>query len=241
MAANVQLQETELLDAAVAWLQTRLPDSWEVSKANRTVTGGNPPQSRPLTDGAIDIKGTQGVQTTLAVEVKRSFSPRDVERILPGISQTLRTLAGNIPLLVVAPWLSKRTQELLTKEGINYIDLTGNARVNLDYPTLFIQTVGAERDPWPLQRPLANVRGPKAARLIRFLVDVTPPYGVREIATATELNPGYVSKLLEALDAEALVDRTKRGRVENVDINALLNRWATSYNLFTTNESFRFV
>ena len=64
---------------------------------------------------------------------------------------------------------------------------------------------------------------------------------MREIAKITQLNPGYVSKLLETLDAEALVDRSKRGRVDSVNIRALLNRWAESYNVFTTNESFRFV
>ena len=78
MPANSQLQETNLLDAAVSWLQSRVPSSWEVTKANRTVTGGNPPQSRPLEDAAIDIRGGQGIQTTLVVEAKRSFSPRDV-------------------------------------------------------------------------------------------------------------------------------------------------------------------
>lgn len=241
MAANFDLQETNLLDAAVAWLQSRVPPTWEVSKADRVVQGGNPPQAQPLGDGAIDIRGTQGIQTTLAVEVKRSFAPRDVERILPGISRVLRTLAGNVPLLVVAPWLSARTQELLAKDGINYIDLTGNARVNLEYPALFIQTTGASRDPSPLPRPPARLRGPKAARLVRLLLDVTPPYGVRDIATATGLNPGYISKLLETLDSEALVDRSKRGRVERVNIKDLIRRWAESYDVFNTNTASRFV
>jgi hypothetical protein len=240
MAANTEIQETDLLDQAVAWLQTKVPPSWEVARANRIVQGGNPPQAQPLTD-AIDVRGTQGMQATFAVEAKSSFSPRDVERILPGISRVLRTIAGNTPLLVVAPWLSQRTQELLTKEGINYIDLTGNARINLEYPGLFLQTTGATRDPSPLPRPLANVRGPKAARLLRFLVDVTPPYGVRDIAKTTALNPGYVSKLLEALDAEALVDRSQRGRVDRVNIKSLLRRWADSYDVFTTNDASRFV
>lgn len=241
MSANIALQETELLDEAVAWLQSRVPPSWEVAKANRVVTGGNPPQGQPLVDGAIDIRGTQGIQTTLAVEVKRSFAPRDVERILPGISRVLRTLAGNVPLLVVAPWLSARTQELLAQDNINYIDLTGNARINLEYPALFIQSIGASRDPAPIPRALANVRGPKAARLVRLLIDVKPPYGVRDIATATGLNPGYVSKLLETLDSEALVERSKRGRIESVNIKDLLRRWAESYDVFKTNTAARFV
>jgi len=241
MIANKPLEETELLDAAISWLKQRLPSDWEVANSNRTVQAPNLPEPQLLTDGAIDIRGTQGIQVTLAVEVKRSFAPRDVERILPGISRVLRSLAGNVPLLVVAQWLSPRTQELLAKDGINYLDLTGNARIKLDYPTLYLQTTGESRDPSPLQRPRSRVRGPKAARLVRLLVDVKPPYGVRDIAAAAQLNPGYVSQLLETLDLEALVDRSKRGVVEAVDVKGLLLRWAESYDVFKTNTVSRFV
>ena len=122
-------------------------------------------------------------------------------------------------------------------EGINYLDLTGNALVRLENPALFIQSQGADRDPSPTPRGKARVRGPKAARLIRTLVDVRPPYGVRDLAEATGLAPGYVSRLLDALDDDALVERTKRGQVESVDIAGLLRRWAESYELFGSNDA----
>ncbi|MFI4971203.1 MAG: hypothetical protein ACHP7H_00870 [Hyphomicrobiales bacterium] len=176
----------------------------------------------------------------MVVEVKRTFQPRDVEQILPGIARVLRSLAGNVPLLVVAPWLSPRTRELLAEESINYVDLTGNARIYLEYPVLYIKTVGADRDPSPPARPAARVRGPKAGRLVRLLVDVSPPYGVREIAEATSLNPGYVSRLLDTLDREALIERS-RGRVTSVDISALVQRWAQSYDVFKTNGTTTFL
>jgi hypothetical protein len=240
MSANVPTEATNLLDAAVAWLQEQLPPTWTVNRANRVVTGGNLSGPQPLVDGAIDIQGTQGIQVTMAVEVKRKFQPRDVEQILPGISRVLRTLAGNVPLLVVAPWLSPRTRELLAAESINYLDLTGNARISLEYPTLYIKTIGADRDPSPSERPAAQVRGPKAGRLLRLLVDVSPPYGVREIAEATRLNPGYISRLLGTLDSEALIERS-RGRVTSVDIPALMQRWAQSYDVFKTNGTTTFL
>ena len=241
MKANSVTEATDLLDAAIAWLQEQLPPSWTVTKSNRTVIGGNLPGPQPLVDGAIDIKGTQGIQVTLAVEVKRTFQPRDVEQILPGISRVLRTLTGNVPLLVVTSWLSARTRDLLAAEGINYVDLTGNARISLECPALFIKTMGAERDPSPPERPDARVRGPKAGRLVRLLVDVAPPYGVKEISGATKLNPGYLSRLLDTLDREALVERSPRGRVTSVDISALMQRWAQSYDVFKTNSTTTFL
>ena len=90
-------------------------------------------------------------------------------------------------------------------------------------------------------RGAARVRGPKAGRLIRFLCDVTPPYSVSEIALATRLTPGYVSRLLESLDSEALSERTKRGQVVSTHVPGLLSRWTESYDVFKTNRSQTFV
>jgi hypothetical protein len=127
------------------------------------------------------------------------------------------------------------TRHRLEAEGINYVDLSGNALVRLDNPTLFIQTTGASRDPSPPPRGKAQVKGPKAGRLIRLLVDVRPPYGVRAIAKAAQLNPGYVSRLLETLDDETLINRSRRGAIESVDIAGLLRRWAETYDVFKSN------
>jgi hypothetical protein len=234
MTANVTFQATELLEAAIVWLGEQLPPSWTVTKSN-VVKPWNLPGPQSLVEGAIDIQGTEGTQVTMAVEVKRSFAPRDVKQMLPGISRVYRTLAGNAPLLVVASWLSARTRDLLAAEGINYLDLTGNARISLEYPALYIKTVGKDRDPSPPERPAARVRGSKAGRLVRLLVDVAPPYGVREISGATKLNPGYLSRLLDTLDNEALVERSPRGQVTSVDIPALMQRWTQSYDVFKTN------
>jgi hypothetical protein len=232
MAANTPIRENELVDAAVTWLRERIPSAWSVEASNQeAVTGG---RGRP--DGTIVING-QSVFATLAVEAKRSLGPRDVAGLFGSIGRTLRALSPNIPILVVTPWLSPRTRELLAAEGINYLDLTGNALVRLENPALFIQSQGADRDPSPTPRAKARVRGPKAARLIRALVDVRPPYGVRDLAEATGLAPGYVSRLLDALDDDALVERTKRGQVESVDIASLLRRWAESYELFGSNDA----
>lgn len=231
MTANAALRENGLVEAAVLWLRERVPDSWTVELSSRREVATGPGRA----DAAIEVR-SPNVYATFAVEARRSLGPRDVSRLFGGLGRTLRALSPNIPILVVAPWLSARTRELLAAEGVNHIDLTGNALVRLDNPALFIQTQGAPRDPSPAPRAKARVRGPKAARLIRTLVDVRPPYGVRELGEATGLAPGYVSRLLDALDEDALVDRSKRGRVESVDIAGLLRRWAESYDVFSSND-----
>jgi hypothetical protein len=100
---------------------------------------------------------------------------------------------------------------------------------------------GADRDLSPTPRGKARVRGLKAGRLIRTLVDVRPPYGVRELGEATGLAPGYISTLLNTLDDDALLERSKRGRVESVDIAGLLRRWVENYELFSSNDASTFL
>lgn len=225
MTANTLLRENDLIEAAAAWLRERVPAAWTVDVR---------------ADSAIEVR-SPGVYATFAVEARRSLGPRDVERLFGSLGKRVRALAPNVKILVVAPWLSARTRELLAAEGMSYVDLTGNALVRLENPALFIQTRGADRDPAPAPRGKARVRGPRAGRLIRTLVDVRPPYGVRELAQATGLAPGYVSRLLDALDEDALAERSKRGRVQSVDVAGLLRRWAESYDVFSSNDAATFL
>ncbi|HEX8082754.1 MAG TPA: hypothetical protein VF529_00600 [Solirubrobacteraceae bacterium] len=225
-----------MLEWAVAWLRDRLPEDWTVGMSPRTLDSADTSGR----DRAIEVRAPNSY-ATIAVEAKRALAPRDVVRLLGGVGRTLRALNPNVPILVVAPWLSERTRELLVLEGLNYLDQTGNARIRLQNPPVFVETVGARRDPSPPRRPKARVRGPKAARLIRTLVDTRPPYGVRQLAEASALAPGYVSRLLDALDEDALLERSRRGRVEDVDVSALLRRWAESYDVFRANATTPFL
>ena len=214
-----------LREAAVAWLRERLPSSWQVDDAPQAFDGTD-------IDDFLSLQVPQGTVTRIAVETKQSVTPRDAELMLSGLARSLRAISAHVPMLIVAPWLSQRTREVLAANNINYLDLTGNALLRLDNPVVYIQTEGAARNPTPGPRSPASLRGDKAARLVRLLADVRPPYGVGELAQAARLTPGYVSRLLDALDREAIVDRGPRGIVEDVDVTALLRAWASSSDAF---------
>ena len=130
------------------------------------------------------------------------------------------------PLVVIAPYLSPSTREALRRLGIGYLDLTGNARIVTARPGLFIETQGASVDPDPRDRPTRSLRGAKASRVVRALVDRKEPAGVRELAARTGVDAGYVSRVLSFLSSEALVTRTRNGRLQSVEWLGLLRRWA---------------
>ena len=179
-------------------------------------------------DAVVTINGG-GSFGRLMIEAKRSFGPRDVDALLGGINRTLRKLAS-AEILVIAPSLSARTRELLATSGINYLDLAGNVRIHLSSPAVFIERVTIPRTAPDRSTPAtAGLRGPRAGRLVRALVDARGSWTVRQLADVADLSPGYVSKLLEALDQEAIVQRGRRGVVEQVDWPALLRSWAQAY------------
>ncbi|MDO8186121.1 type IV toxin-antitoxin system AbiEi family antitoxin [Conexibacter sp. JD483] len=226
--ANAESEETLLLEAAVERLREMLPDSWRVA------VEGSPVRSVVLT-------APNGVFASFAIDVRAALAPRDVPLMLTTLGRSIRDFARHVPALVIAPWISPRTQQLLDVEQISYVDLTGNARVQLDSPPLFLSSVGAGRDPRPASRGSARVRGPKSGRLFRTLVEVPAPLGVRELAAHADLAPGYVSRMLDTLDREALVTRSPRGAVVAVDVPGLLRRWAENYDVLRANRAQRFV
>lgn len=213
-----------------------MPRGWSAEVGDRQV------EQHPMrADGRINLRGPNGTISTIVVEEKQAVSPRSVLGQLSPTVRSARSMGAHLPLLVVAPWLSARTQALMAEADINYLDLTGNALLRIDNPPFFLQTTGAQRNPSPAARPGAKLRGDKAARAIRLLIDVRPPYGVLEVAEATGLNRGYVSRLLDALYREGLIEREPRGPVESVDVPALVRRWAESYDTFRANSAEGFV
>jgi len=144
MPENMPLEGTDLLDRAVVWLDQVLPQGWTVERSKTSFSGAAGTEPRRL-DTAIDLAASNGTRTTLAVEAKRTFTPRDAEQLLRGLASQLRTLAHGVAILVVAAWLSPRTQELLAEQDVNYLDLTGNALVRLENPAGFIPSPGGAR------------------------------------------------------------------------------------------------
>ena len=242
MSAKLTSEELRLLDAAVSQLRSTLPASWNVGVGNWTVPGQDPTRPPTQIDPLLEIQGPQEQGgASLMVEPKRVLTPRDAERLFSGTARRYRQLNPSPPVLVVAPWLSTRTCAALAADDINYLDLTGNVRISLENPPLFIISTGASRDPAPTDRGKARVRGPKAGRLVRFLIDVAPPYNVTQVAAATQLAPGYASRLLQALDSEALIERERRGQVSSVDVPGLIRRWTEGYDVLKTNGASSYV
>jgi hypothetical protein len=187
----------------------------------------------PPVDGILEITSPDKRSSALAVESKRSLDPRDV----PGAVLRLQKAANGKPLLFLAPFLGVRTRELLRDAGASYADATGNIRLALDRPGLFIESRGSDKDPGSNARPLRSLKGRTAGRVVRALCDLEPPYGIRELAEKTSTSLGSVARVAGLLDREALIERGEAGRIERVRRPELIRRWVQDYGLQRSNEA----
>jgi hypothetical protein len=206
----------QLFEAALSALGQLVPPEWAVEVRRRSGTGG-----------AIRVTSPDEVAGEITVVVDDDLEPRKAA----GLDKPLS------PTLIAASWLSPRTRELLDERGVGYLDLTGNVRLIVDRPGLMIQTEGAQRNPAPAPTHSPGLRGPKAWALMRTLVETRPPYGVTDLATAVDADPGYISRLLTALDDELLITRPPRGPVEQVEWEPLIRQLTSTYSLLDSNET----
>lgn len=201
-------------------MRRRLPPGW--SAEPRTIGR----------EAALRLCSPDKRSVDLRIVARATVSPRDVHALLSD-SPAL--------LLVVSSFLGDRTRELLAKSGVSYADATGHARVVVSSPGIFLEGSGAEKDPNRVPRPLQSLRGAAAARVVRALVEVELPLGVRALASAASSPLATVSRVVSFLDAEAFISRDEKKRVVGVDRPGLLARWAKDYELTESNELHTFL
>ncbi len=118
---------------------------------------------------------------------------------------------------------------------MSFADTTGNLRLVSDQPGLFVERRGGTKDPWPSDDSLQSLRGRAAGRAVRALVDVRPPYGVRDLAKRASVPLGSLSRTLDLLDREGFVTRGDRGAITALDWEATVRRWAQDYDFARSN------
>src|SRR2546422_11397542 len=174
----------------VARLRSIFPDGWEITAAQReprmASTADAKQQFQP--DLLLELRAPDGSRSNLVVETKsKAIEPRDIPNIVKQLTTYSAGLAAlTVPrgavgagMIVAAAFVSPRARELLSKLGVGYLDQTGNLRLVLERPAVFVERTGSDRNPFREERPLKSLKGPATARVVRALCDFRPPYGIR--------------------------------------------------------------
>lgn len=178
----------------------------------------------------LTLRAPDSRTARLLIEAKALLSARDVPMVAQRLTSRLEA-PGAVGVMATR-YLSPRSREALAAARVSYVDATGNILIRVDDPAVFIQSEGANNDPWRSpDRPTNSLRGRPAARVVRTLADMPPPWKVRELAVTAGTSLGSTVRTLDFLDREALIKRDSSGAVTDVSWEALLERWATDYEL----------
>jgi hypothetical protein len=216
------VSELEVLRRALDGLRGDLPKSWlwRMTQPKRADTGF---------DAVVALAAPDGRRVELLVQVKRLIRSRDLSALVDQIRSRAAEVPGGVPLLV-ARYLSPPLRERLEREGIAYADVTGNRRLALESPALFIRNVGETSDPWRGPgRPRGTLTGTPAARVVRFLTDFAPPYTVPQVTKGSGASTGATYRVIAFLEEEGLIKRERGGLISDVRWRLLLERWSRDY------------
>src|SRR5262245_47341108 len=86
--------------------------------------------ARDEVDGKADVVVSGADSWTLLSEVKSSGQPRHARDAAARLNRAARAYPGHVYSVVVAPFLSPDSQDLLREEGLGWLDMAGNSRLS---------------------------------------------------------------------------------------------------------------
>jgi hypothetical protein len=174
-------------------------------------------------DSRIDLLARDARGRKWAIEFKGRSGPGQVDQAAKQLNAFDDTDA--IPLLVV-PFMSEAGAKTAERSALNWIDLSGNASIRDEGLRVWVEGKPAEqRSAGRRSSPFA----PKSARISRaLLLDPERWRRQRDLAAATQLDDGNVSRIVRRLDEAALLERRDR-ELRPRDPDLLLDAWAQEY------------
>jgi len=236
---NNDISETKMLRMVKEELGRRLPPDWLLSLKEQVRLL----PSRNYADGILDIKASDGTSATVLIEAKQRYlEARDIFRqvrvwrnALTNQGSSLASEEANI--LVVTPYLGQSARDELAREGVSFVDLTGNIRFVLRKPAVFIEAQGSNKNPLRENVPLKSLKGRGAGRVVRGLLDYLAPFGIRRLSSEIQTSAASISRVIDLLEREAIVNRdSPRGQILSVNWEQLLRRWIRDYNFMQANK-----
>lgn len=210
---NILVSDNMLIRDGLRTLAGRLPLGWGVTALTESLASTG-------VDATAEIRAPDNRMASLGIEAKSRITPKIAADVVKRMKD-----AGVVGPLVISNFISAATGAFLRQNDVGYVDLTGNIRLMLSNPGLFIEVVGATENPEKEERT-GSLKGTKAGRVVRTLIEQREPLGVRDLAEKASVDAGYVSRLFAFFDAEALITRVGRGRIESVAWPKMLERWA---------------
>lgn len=179
----------------------------------------------PASDTTHLVVSTAG--KTFAVQVVAASAAGILTFHAERAAQAAKSLGKrSIPLLAV-PFMGDAGRQACERAGVSWFDFSGNAHII--GPGLRVIVDGRPNQFRTRGRP-ASAFAPKSSRVARYLL-MQPGEAViqREIARATGVSEGFVSRIVARLVEERYVIREEGGTLRVKDPRLMLDAWRDEY------------
>jgi hypothetical protein len=158
-------------------------------------------------------------------ECKSIGQPRVARNAVNQILRYLERYPGYYGVFA-APYISPKSAEICSNEGIGYLDFAGNCR--LCFGKICIERKGRE-NPFTERRELRSLYSPKASRILRVLLnDPKRVWKVKGLAEESDVSLGLVSKVKALLGDREWIT-VQRDGLRLSEPESLLHEWSQNY------------
>ncbi|MFH1653117.1 MAG: MarR family transcriptional regulator [Pseudomonadota bacterium] len=191
---------------------------------------------KQIVETSTDFKAKINIENNtylfILLVCKRPY-PSEMNSLL----KRVKTKEGNY--LFVGTYFPPGTQATLEKEGVNFLDLSGNCSINVfqhntnQKHDVHIQISG-KQNLYPFTESLKNIFSGKSSRIIRTLLETYPQkLKPSELAKMCHVSPSLVTKVIDALEQQSFI--TREDGISLVDPGLLLELWADNYSFRKNN------
>jgi hypothetical protein len=164
---------------------------------------------------------------TFVVEVLGSAAVGSVAARAERVVEVAKKLRRRVIPLVVVPFMSEAGRQACEAARVSWLDLSGNAHIIA--PGFRVIVDGRPNRFRGPGRP-ASIFAPKSSRVVRWLLmHPHQAFTQREIARATDMTEGFVSRIAARLEHDSYVVRESGGALRAKDPQLLLDAWRQEY------------
>jgi len=186
-----------------------------------------------VADAVAEFSIKNGFSFRALIEIKSASNPKTVMSACQSLLKCLQSEdAKNLIPILIAPYIGKEQIDILAREGISWIDLSGNMVIRVG-KEIYIERTGKENkfpDTVPIKRIFQGTSSLVARSLLLKPEGFSSLYEIVDFINSRDgtITISTVSKVLQSLENELLIKKTKSGFYAT-EAERLLERIAEGY------------
>ena len=133
----------------------------------------------------------------ILVEISKNGEPQRVRMAAEQLRRAVQNHPGKVYGVLMAPFLSNASREILKNAGLGWLDWAGNSF--LSFSGIHIEMERSQINPFKTRRQQISLFAPKSAQLLRLFLTQPGPWKVEAMAKKGGVSLGQVSKVRKLL------------------------------------------